>query len=76
MALGAIIGLVVEYMIDVSIVRDIHNENTRLALENEQLKQELQTAKENRLVIVSSSKKTSDVEIGRASCRERVCLSV
>ena len=64
MAIGAIIGVVTEYMIDVNIVKDIHNENMRLALENEQLKQELQTAKENRLVIVSSSKKANDVEFG------------
>ena len=62
-ALGTIIGVVIEYFIDIDIVKDIQNENKKLRMENEQLKQELQTAKENRLVIVSSPKK-SDFEFG------------
>ena len=60
---GSIVGVVIEYFVDVDILKDIQNENRKLRLENEQLKQELQTAKENRLVIVSSPKK-SDFEFG------------
>ena len=40
LAIGFIIGMIVEYFIDVLIVREAHEENQRLALENEQLKQE------------------------------------
>lgn len=60
---GAISGVVIEYFVDVDILKDIQNENRKLRMENEQLKKELQTAKENRLVIVSSPKK-SDFEFG------------
>ena len=62
-ALGTIVGVVIEYFIDVDIVKDIQDENKKLRMENEQLKKDLQTAKENRLVIVSSPKK-SDFEFG------------
>lgn len=39
-AFGVILGLVIEYCIDVQIVRDLQTENRKLKLENEQLKQE------------------------------------
>ena len=40
-AIGLIIGMVIEYVIDFQIVRDIQTENRKLRLENEQLKQEV-----------------------------------
>ena len=43
-AIGLIIGLVIEYVIDFQIVRDIQTENRKLRLENEQLKQEAKKA--------------------------------
>ena len=46
-ALGTIIGVVIEYFIDIDIVKDIQDENKKLRMENEQLKQELQTRMEN-----------------------------
>lgn len=61
---GSIVGVVIEYFVDIDILKDIQNENKKLRMENEQLKKELQTAKENRLVIVSSPKKKSDFEFG------------
>ena len=43
-AIGLIIGMVIEYVIDFQIVRDIQTENRKLRLENEQLKQEAKKA--------------------------------
>ena len=43
-AIGLIIGMVIEYVIDFQIVRDIQTENRKLKLENEQLKQEARKA--------------------------------
>lgn len=43
-AIGLIIGMVIEYIIDFQIVRDIQTENRKLRLENEQLKQEAKKA--------------------------------
>lgn len=40
-AIGAIIGLVIEYFIDVSIVKSLQDENRRLRLENSQLRKEV-----------------------------------
>lgn len=40
-AIGAIIGLVIEYFIDVSIVKSLQDENRRLRLENSQLRREV-----------------------------------
>jgi len=41
LSVGAIIGLVIEYFIDLGIVRDLQNENRRLRLENSQLRKEV-----------------------------------
>ena len=43
-AIGLIIGMVIEYVIDFQIVRDIQTENRKLRLEKEQLKQEAKKA--------------------------------
>ena len=43
-AIGLIVGMVIEYVIDFQIVRDIQTENRKLRLENEQLKQEAKKA--------------------------------
>ena len=43
-AIGLIIGMVIEYVIDFQIVIDIQTENRKLRLENEQLKQEAKKA--------------------------------
>jgi len=41
LSVGAIIGLVIEYFIDLGIVRDLQDENRRLRLENSQLRKEV-----------------------------------
>jgi hypothetical protein len=46
-AIFLIIGMVVEYFIDAQIIRETHQENQKLKLENEQLKQ----IKENPVLI-------------------------
>lgn len=46
-ALFLIIGMVIEYFIDAQIIRETHQENQKLRLENEQLKQ----VKENPVLI-------------------------
>lgn len=61
LSVGAIIGLVIEYFIDLGIVRDLQNENRRLHLENSQLKKEV---KIERIEIVDNRKKSSDFTFG------------
>ena len=46
-AIFLIIGMVIEFFIDAQIIRETHQENQRLKLENEQLKQ----IKENPVLI-------------------------
>lgn len=46
-AIFLIIGMVIEYFIDAQIIRETHQENQKLKLENEQLKQ----IKENPVLI-------------------------
>lgn len=46
-AIFLIIGMVIEYFIDAQIIRETHQENQKLKLENEQLKQ----VKENPVLI-------------------------
>lgn len=61
LSIGAIIGLVIEYFIDLGIVRDLQNENRRLRLENAQLKKEV---KIERIEIVDNRTKSSDFTFG------------
>ena len=61
MAVGTIIGLVIEYFIDLGIVRDLQNENRRLRLENAQLQKEV---KVERIEIVDNRTKSSDFKFG------------
>ena len=61
LAIGAIIGLVIEYMIDLGIVRDLQNENRKLRLENAQLQKEV---KVERIEIVDNRTKSSDFKFG------------
>ena len=61
LSVGAIIGLVIEYFIDLGIVRDLQNENRRLRLENAQLKKEV---KIERIEIVDNRTKSSDFTFG------------
>lgn len=46
-AIFLIIGMVIEYFIDAQIIRETHQENQKLKLENEQLRQ----VKENPVLI-------------------------
>ena len=59
---GSIVGVVIEYFVDIDILKDIQNENRKLRLENEQLKNR-ETVVE-RLEIVDSRKKPNDFEFG------------
>ena len=61
LSVGAIIGLVIEYFIDLGIVRDLQNENRRLRLENTQLQKEV---KVERIEIVDNRTKSSDFKFG------------
>ena len=60
--IGSIVGVVIEYFVDIDILKDIQNENRKLRLENEQLKNR-ETVVE-RLEIVDSRKKPNDFEFG------------
>ena len=59
---GSIVGVVIEYFVDVDILKDIQNENRKLRLENEQLKNREPVIE--RLEIVDSRKKPNDFEFG------------
>jgi len=59
---GAIVGVVIEYFVDIDILKDIQNENRKLRLENEQLKNREPVVE--RLEIVDSRKKPNDFEFG------------
>lgn len=59
---GAISGVVIEYFVDIDILKDIQNENRKLRLENEQLKNREPVVE--RLEIVDSRKKPNDFEFG------------
>lgn len=61
MAVGTIIGLVIEYFIDLGIVRDLQAENRKLRLENAQLQKEV---KVERIEIVDNRTKSSDFKFG------------
>ena len=61
MAVGTIIGLVIEYFIDLGIVRDLQAENRKLRLENAQLQKEI---KVERIEIVDNRTKSSDFKFG------------
>jgi len=50
-AIFLIIGMVIEYFIDAQIIRETHQENQKLKLENEQLKQVTTELKENPVLI-------------------------
>lgn len=50
-AIFLIIGMVIEYFIDAQIIRETHQENQKLKLENEQLKQVTTKLKENPVLI-------------------------
>ncbi len=50
-ALFLIIGMVIEYFIDAQIIRETHQENQKLKLENEQLKQVTTKLKEKPVFI-------------------------
>lgn len=50
-AIFLIIGMVIEYFIDAQIIRETHQENQKLKLENEQLKQVTSKLKENPVLI-------------------------
>lgn len=60
--IGSIVGVVIEYFVDVDILKDIQNENRKLRLENEQLKNREPVIE--RLEIVDSRKKPNDFEFG------------
>jgi predicted small secreted protein len=59
---GSIVGVVIEYFVDIDILKDIQNENRKLRLENEQLKNREPVVE--RLEIVDSRKKPNDFEFG------------
>ena len=59
---GSIVGVVIEYFVDIDILKDIQNENRKLRLENEQLKNKEPVVE--RLEIVDSRKKPNDFEFG------------
>lgn len=59
---GSIVGVVIEYFVDIDILKDIQNENRKLRLENEQLKNREPVIE--RLEIVDSRKKPNDFEFG------------
>ena len=61
LSVGAIIGLVIEYFIDLGIVRDLQSDNRRLRLENAQLQKEV---KIERIEIVDNRTKSSDFTFG------------
>lgn len=50
-AIFLIIGMVIEFFIDAQIIRETHQENQKLKLENEQLKQVTTELKENPVLI-------------------------
>ena len=50
-AIFLIIGMVIEFFIDAQIIRETHQENQKLKLENEQLKQVATELKENPVLI-------------------------
>ena len=50
-AIFLIIGMVIEFFIDAQIIRETHQENQKLKLENEQLKQVTTELKENLVLI-------------------------
>jgi len=60
--IGSIVGVVIEYFVDIDILKDIQNENRKLKLENEQLKNREPVVE--RLEIVDSRKKPNDFEFG------------
>ena len=60
--IGSIVGVVIEYFVDIDILKDIQNENRKLRLENEQLKNREPVIE--RLEIVDSRKKPNDFEFG------------
>ena len=60
--IGSIVGVVIEYFVDIDILKDIQNENRKLRLENEQLKNREPVVE--RLEIVDSRKKPNDFEFG------------
>lgn len=60
-AIGLIIGMVIEYVIDFQIVRDIQTENRKLRLENEQLKKE---AKHEVIEIVDNRTANGEFKFG------------
>ena len=59
---GTISGVVIEYFVDVDILKDIQNENRKLRLENEQLKNREPVVE--RLEIVDSRRKPNDFTFG------------
>lgn len=59
---GSIVGVVIEYFVDIDILKDIQSENRKLRLENEQLKNREPVVE--RLEIVDSRKKPNDFEFG------------
>ena len=61
--IGSIAGVVIEYFVDIDILKDIQNENRKLRLENEQLKNRKPVIE--RLEIVDSRKKPNDFEFGQ-----------
>lgn len=50
-AIFLIIGMVIEFFIDAQIIRETHQENQKLKLENEQLRQVTTELKENPVLI-------------------------
>ena len=60
--IGSIVGVVIEYFVDIDILKDIQNENRKLRLENEQLKNREPVVE--RLEIVDSRKNPNDFEFG------------
>ena len=59
---GSIVGVVIEYFVDIDILKDIQNENRKLRLENEQLKNREPVVE--RLEIVDSRTKPNDFKFG------------
>lgn len=59
---GSIVGVIIEYFVDIDILKDIQNENRKLRLENEQLKNREPVVE--RLEIVDSRKNPNDFEFG------------
>lgn len=60
--IGSIVGVVIEYFVDIDILKDIQNENRKLRLENKQLKNREPVVE--RLEIVDGRKKPNDFEFG------------